>query len=498
MHRMSRLYWPLAALIVLALGVTFAPADDGCSIPIPALGLIVTAGLSPKVLMEERGKLIKQAKDIVDKADKEGRDLSPEEDKQFADMLTDADECKRALDAQHAQAQAIAQRRERIDQHNEEIKNAGGIDFSKVRGSVANPHLPGAGPATPEDHALAIQGWFINQYDRSDLPLTQAHIDAAQRVGMRLNARDLVINLDRNYHNVRAGIMNSLKTTEGGSGGYLRPDAFAESLETAMLWFGGMLQVAEVMRTDTAAPFPWPTGNDTSNSGRQIGEAKPVAELDPSFAQMWMYSYKFTSDEVLVSHELLRDTPFNLASLIGSMLGERLGRIKNTKFTTGSGAGTPYGIVNASPVGKTTASAVAITSDELLDLMHSVDKAYRDQPGVGWMFHDQVALALRKLKDSDGRYHWVDGMDAGQPNSLFTKPVQINNDMASSIASEAITALFGQFTKYKVREVGVVRVRRLIERHAENDQEAFIGFQEADGRLLDAGGHPIKSLKQAT
>ena len=153
--------------------------------------------------------------------------------------------------------------------------------------------------------------------------------------------------------------------------------------------------------------------------------------------------------------------------------------------------------IDAATVGKTTASATAITSDELLDLQHSVDRAYRDQPGVGWMFHDNVALALRKLKDSNGRYHWVDGMQAGQPSQLFTKPVSINNDMASSIATGNITALFGQFTKYKVRQVGTVRIRRLMERHAENDQEAFIGFQEADGKLIDAGVAPVKSLQQA-
>ena len=41
--------------------------------------------------------------------------------------------------------------------------------------------------------------------------------------------------------------------------------------------------------------------------------------------------------------------------------------------------------------GKTTAGAAAITADELIDLLHSVDPAYRmREPGVGWMMHDGI------------------------------------------------------------------------------------------------------------
>ena len=307
------------------------------------------------------------------------------------------------------------------------------------------------------------------------------------------------MNLDQDFYGRRQVLLNALKTTSGPSGGYLRPETFTDALETAMLWYGGMLNVAEIIRTPTASPFPWPTANDTTNTGRQLGESKAADNFtDPAFGQNWMYSYKFTSDPILASFEILRDTPFNLASLLGGMLGERLGRIQNTKFTTGTGAATPYGIVPSSPVGKTTASATAIIADELLDLQHSVDKAYRDQPGVGWMFHDSVALALRKLKDSSGAYYlWQDGLRGGEPNMLLQKPVTINNDMASAIAASNVTALFGLFTKYKIRQVNQVRIVRLTERYRiENDSDAFVAYIEADGRLLDAGGHPVKSLQQ--
>ncbi|MFQ5518293.1 MAG: phage major capsid protein, partial [Acidimicrobiia bacterium] len=49
------------------------------------------------------------------------------------------------------------------------------------------------------------------------------------------------------------------------------------------------------------------------------------------------------------------------------MLGERLGRIQSSQFTTGTGSSQPHGVVTASTLGKTAASATAITGDEILD-----------------------------------------------------------------------------------------------------------------------------------
>jgi hypothetical protein len=38
-------------------------------------------------------------------------------------------------------------------------------------------------------------------------------------------------------------------------------------------------------------------------------------------------------------------------------------------------------------------------------------------------------------------------------------------------------------SKHKIRDIGVVRVRRLDERYAEKDQVGFIGFSRADSAV---------------
>jgi HK97 family phage major capsid protein len=56
--------------------------------------------------------------------------------------------------------------------------------------------------------------------------------------------------------------------------------------------------------------------------------------------------------------------------------------------------------------------------------------------------------------------------------------------------------VFGALNKYKVRQVQTLRVRRLVERYAELDQEGFVGFLRQDGNLLDAGTNPVKYIAQ--
>jgi HK97 family phage major capsid protein len=113
-----------------------------------------------------------------------------------------------------------------------------------------------------------------------------------------------------------------------------------------------------------------------------------------------------------------------------------------------------------------------------------------------------VLAYLSKLKDGNGKPIW-DNSNQGVlgANSLTIAgrqyPFTINQSMASAVATGNKTVLFGDFSKYKIRDVASVRLRRLVERYADSDQEGFVAFARADGNLLDAGTHPVASLAQA-
>jgi HK97 family phage major capsid protein len=206
-------------------------------------------------------------------------------------------------------------------------------------------------------------------------------------------------------------------------------------------------------------------------------------------------AYKISSDIIRVSYELLQDSGFDMDAIIGEAFGERLGRKSNGFLTTGTGSSQPNGIVTAAALGKTAASATAITWDEIFDLFHSVDPAYRGSPKARFMFNDATLLVLRKLKDGDGNYLWQESnARTGEPATISGKPYSINQAM-DSIATGNRTVVFGDFSKYIVRKAAGMQMLRLVERYGEFWQVGFIAMNRIDGELLDTAA--VKHLIQA-
>ncbi len=367
-----------------------------------------------------------------------------------------------------------------------------------------------AGTATEEQRALALQAWMRYQ---NGLDLTNRHEDAAVVTGLNFQRNQIEINrratnvprgfrawdrggrplLEQFEQEIRAG----LTVGTASEGGYTVPEGFSNELERSMLAFGGPRQVCRIFTTSSGNDLPWPTVTDTSNTGELLAEAGSIgASVDPTFGVVTFNAYKYSSKPVLVSAELLEDSAFNLSQVLAGLLGERLGRITATHFTTGDGSSKPNGLVTAAGAGVTAASATAITSNELIDLVHSVDPAYRNGSSVGWMFNDAALKAIRKLKDGDDQYLWQPGMRAAEPDILYGFPYTVNQDMAAMTTGN-VTMLFGDFSKYIIRDVANMRLHRLEERYRDNDQTGFIAFSRHDGDLLDAGTDPLKKLTQA-
>lgn len=443
--------------------------------------------MTAKELREKRAALAKQIRALADKANNEKRDFSSEEKGNWEQVNKDYDDHTRQID--------LAERAEKVEAEQRQL------DTRQIPGRD-NVDKPGegedrSGQPTQEDRALAVQAWFRHQ---SGLDLDERHTDAAKRCGVhvRRNYLDLQIGSTADVRAAQLARLEgrALSGVTANKGGALVADTLLSNLETNLLTFGGVRQVAEVMRTETGGEQTWPTMDDTSNEGELIGENNETDDdQEPSVGGVSWHAYLYSSKILRIPVSLLEDSAFDLNSKVGGMLGERIGRKQNRHFTTGDAAKKPKGIVTAATLGVTTAGAAAITADEILNLIHSVDPAYRI--GAGFMFHDAVLLAIRKLKDNNGQYLWASALKEGTPDRLATYPLTINQAMDSTVTTTKKTMLFGQLNKYKIRDVRAIRVRRLVERYAEFDQEAFVAFMRSDGNLLDAGTAPVKYMQQA-
>lgn len=271
------------------------------------------------------------------------------------------------------------------------------------------------------------------------------------------------------------------------AGGFLVPEGFMSELIVAMKAFGPMLDpgVTREIVTTSGNQIPWPGLDDTANQGRRLGENQPVVETTLSFASHNLFAYKYTTDVVKVSAELLQDSGIDPESIIRDAMAVRMGRIVNSDLTNGNGASQPTGIAFAASVGATAGSSTAIAFDDMIELEHSLDPDYRKLPGVRWQFHDTTLKALRKLKDGDGVYIWQPAsVIAKAPATILGYDYVINQAIAQ-IATGAKSVIFGDHSRYVVRRVREFLVRRLNERYADNDQVGFIGFARFDGALID-------------
>ena len=493
--------------------------------------------MTAKELREKRAQLIKNARATLEKAEAENRDLHADEKKAWDESNTEITN----LGTRIERLESL----DRLDAQNKELRQIDQDLQRDLRGAIPPLEKPdeaatGIIPAN-EAPGLAIQGWFYRNSDDDDIreKFTERHRRAQKQTGIGRNARLLNVPLiGRNsnelqsisdYDNFRNALrarlawdatqgryvntsVGSLTTLTGAAGGFLVPEGFSTQFETALLAYGYMQQVADVMRTESAAPLPWPTANDTTNKGRMLTQTAKVDNTGattayPTFGAVIFYGYKATSDEVLVPFELIRDNAVGLTTWLGEALGIRIGRVKNDQATTGNGSGNPMGIItkllliglgtagtNVQGYIKTAKSAT-LAYDDVISLEHQVDPAYRSNPGVGYMCHDQIIAYLRKLKDGEGRYLWQQSANSGEPDRLNNRPLTRNQSMDSSVASGKNVLLFGDLKKFKIRDVGDVRMYRLVERYRDNDQDAFLAFHEFDSNLVDAGTHPIQLLQ---
>ncbi|WP_417251068.1 phage major capsid protein [Castellaniella sp.] len=293
-------------------------------------------------------------------------------------------------------------------------------------------------------------------------------------------------------------VRNTMSTTTDAEGGYTVPTTVATTILDALKAYGGMRTVADVIRTTTGEAMNFPTSDGTSEEGELVGENTSATDADISFGVKSLPVYKYSSKVVTVPWELLQDSSADIEGFVRGRLQVRLGRITNKHFTVGTGSSQPNGLITAASVGVTGAvSATAkITYEDLVDLEHSVDPAYR--AAASWMMHDDMLKLLRKVKDTDGRPIFAPGYEQGNPGGapdrLLNRNITVNQAIASPAAS-AVSLAFGDFSYYKIRDVLAVTLFRFTDSaYTKKGQVGFLAWMRSGGNLVDVGG-AVKTFK---
>jgi HK97 family phage major capsid protein/HK97 family phage prohead protease len=411
----------------------------------------------------------------------EAMDFVPEEEAASADKAAEAE---RTLDLVGARCASLL---EKLESQTTRRSKPMPLNTPYIVKDVADKNYH-------NDRKLAMRGWFLEGNGRA----TDAHRAAAERVGVSLRSRDFNVRLFDTAPRSRRELEERGTATQvistGSLGGFNVPTVLVERIEKALLYFNPLREYAQVLRTESGEPMTMPTNDDTGTKGVLLAEDGALTVADTSFGQISLGAYTMSSKALKVSWQLLDDNAVDLETYIGDLLGERLGRIMADYVATGTGSSQPTGIA-ASTAGKTTASATAITSAEILDLIHSVDIAYRQDPSCALVMHDSGWLYVRKLVDSNGQPLFQESYRIPGEIRIHGFPLVISNSLNSAITTGLKTMVFGAMNKFLIRDVANIRIQRLDELYAANGAVGFTAWARTDSKILASGA--IKHMVQA-
>lgn len=388
-----------------------------------------------KELRNKRGKLVADARTLLDRAETEKRDLTAEEQKQWDTMIGDQDRIGKDIEREERQLELDRKMAEDAAR-SKETKSESREDRKSLRGS--------------EEYRAAFQQ-LLRGGEKS---LGPDHIRA-----------------------LSAGI--------GSEGGFLvlpeqTADALIKAMDDAVLirsWatkysVPNAASLGAASLDADPADAAWTTELATGNEDSTMALGK--RELSPHpFAK-----------RIKVSNKLLRQVP-NVEGLVISRLAYKFGITEEKAFLTGTGAKQPLGLFTASNDGigtgrdVVTGSATDFTFDGLINVKYSLKGGYLSK--AKWLFHRDGVSKIAKLKDTTNQYLWQPSKKDGEPDMLLGHPVHQSEYVPNTFTTGLYVGMFADFSNYWIADAMDIQVQRLNELYAENNQAGFIGRKETDG-----------------
>ena len=270
---------------------------------------------------------------------------------------------------------------------------------------------------------------------------------------------------------------NSLKVGSDGAGGYLVPDTYEDKLVQALAQKNVLRQVATTIPTTEKMHIPVAHGMDDA---AWIKEGEPWRINEASFGEVVLDAYKLATS-INASDEMLEDGGVDLEAYIQTFFAQRIGEAEEIAFIRGDGNGKPLGLIYQAPVGVASETAGDICLDDMIDLQHSVNQAYRKN--AVWLLSEDAYSTLRRINHYNGRPLWDNNLKKGDPEYLFGHRIYICKAL-DDVVPGGIPAMFGDFSYFWIGDRGKRVIKRLVERYADRGQVAFITSERVDAKLV--------------
>ncbi|WP_374291697.1 phage major capsid protein [Paenirhodobacter enshiensis] len=262
-----------------------------------------------------------------------------------------------------------------------------------------------------------------------------------------------------------------LNTSVAAEGGYLVDPQTSETIRAVLHSTASIRQIATVVNVE-ATSYDVLVDKTDLGTGWASETAALTETATPQIERISIPLYELAAMPK-ASQRLLDDSAFDIEGWLAARIADKFSRAEAAAFITGNGVDKPKGflshttVANASwawgalgyvATGAAGDFAATNAADAIVDLVYALNAEYR--AGASFVMNSKTAGAVRKMKDSDGRFLWTDSLAAGEPARLMGYPVLIAEDMPD-IAAGTYAIAFGDFAAgYTIAERPDLRVLR--------------------------------------
>ena len=391
-----------------------------------------------KAWQDERGKLVTEARAIVDKAEVEKRSLTDEEKGKCDELIAKQEELRGNIERE----QVIVEAERQAAETEVRGKDAGKDDKKDETRSLS--------PRATEEYRSAFAKFLsggTRALSESEMRALQSDSDTAG--GYMVSSEQFVNTLIKAIDNkvfVR-GLATKFQVPSSQSLGA----ASLDNNPADAAW------TAEILTGDE---------DSTMSFGKRELTPHPLAK------------------RIKISKKLLRQLG-GAEALVRDRLAYKFAVSEEQAFMTGSGSNQPLGVFTASANGISTSrdvstgnSTTAMTLDGLTRAKYSLKQDYL--AGSQWVFHRDAILQLALIKDGNGQYIWRESVRVGEPDRLLNIPINMSEYAPNTFTTGLYVGLLGDFSYYWIADALNMQIQVLNELYAETNQVGYIGRMETD------------------
>jgi HK97 family phage major capsid protein len=272
--------------------------------------------------------------------------------------------------------------------------------------------------------------------------------------------------------------------TNGGA--FLAPPQFIQEILKNLVNFSPVRQYARVINIGAKeAKLAKRTGTMTAAWVTEVAN-RPSTYV--AYSEVTLTPWE-ASAYIDVSNQMLEDASYNLEGELAQDFAEEFGRLEGGAFVVGDGADKPQGFLNGTLLPETKSGQAATLgasdaaiADLLRTAFYALPAFYRSNSA--WGMNSTTMALVSKLKDGQGRYHWQDGLVAGQPPTLLGRPVVEMPDMPDVAANAAPIVLADFNQMYRIADRVELSILRDPFSRATNGQTRFHGRRRVGGGVM--------------